>query len=403
MKFLYRILPRRLWPAAQRCSYETGSSPEREFAEARRLCNPLEPLGEGRNGGMNRMFMNRSAIKLANIDAILDFSLTTYSTTFPGKSFTVGLNQEHMQKSPADKTFLFVDLCGSPGGFSEYIMKRYQKTSASNPDDNTSREVHGFGFSLIGRNEHGNGTTWRLPSTINKVSNGCQVNYQICRGIDGSGDIYKWENVIDLQRTIFTDLQKSIGLTRQQQAKVHLVVADGGFDAQRDSEYQEELSQKLVVCQVAAGLLLLLPSGTLVVKMFGFQTGVVRGVMQSLNELFDEIMVLKPISSRPASSERYVVCRGFHGVPDDWDGLLWRDSMLLGYPKLSLPSTDIGYFLDEFDRDLLSLNLKACFAILSCLEGKEAALSNGSLLSIGGNPMHVPVDIEMYMRSWKLN
>ena len=77
--------------------------------------------------------------------------------------------------------------------------------------------------------------------------------------------------------------------------------------------------------------------------------------------------------------------------------------MLLGYPKLSLPSSDIGCFLDEFDRDLLSLNLKACFAILSCLEGKEAALSNGSLLSIGWNPMHVPVDIEMYMRSWKLN
>jgi hypothetical protein len=88
---------RRLWPAAERCAKGAGSRPEREFGEARRVCNPMEPLGEGNQGGLNQMFMNRAAIKLANIDAILGFALTQVSK----------------------ENFFFADLCGAPGGFSE--------------------------------------------------------------------------------------------------------------------------------------------------------------------------------------------------------------------------------------------------------------------------------------------
>ena len=89
---------RRMWPAAERCAQSIEqSSPEREFGEARRTCNPMEPLGEGKQGGLNQMFMNRAAIKLANIDAILGFSLTQVN----------------------DTNFFFCDLCGAPGGFSE--------------------------------------------------------------------------------------------------------------------------------------------------------------------------------------------------------------------------------------------------------------------------------------------
>jgi hypothetical protein len=84
---------RRLWPAAEHCAQAHDSKPGEEFAEARRM----EPLGEGRNEGLNQMFMNRAAIKLANIDAILDFALTAGN----------------------DENFFFIDLCGGPGGFSE--------------------------------------------------------------------------------------------------------------------------------------------------------------------------------------------------------------------------------------------------------------------------------------------
>jgi cap1 methyltransferase len=248
------------------------------------------------------------------------------------------------------------------------------------------------------------GTPWKLPPLTNTVENGCRVHCRICYGADGTGDIYRWENVVTLQHEIQSDLHKP-GLS-QHDTKVHLVMADGGFDAQRDSECQEELTQKLIVCQVAAALSLLKPGGTLVVKMFGFQTSTVRCIMTSLSELFQELMVVKPISSRPASSERYVVAAGFLGVDPDWDGQRWRDKMLLGdwnSRGKTVGRSMINQFLDDCDRDLLTLNLKACFAILSCLERKAEALSSGDGESYHWRPKRPMVNVEMYKDAWRLN
>jgi cap1 methyltransferase len=359
---------RRLWPAAEQCAHALGTMPHREFAEARRMCNPMEPLGEGRDGGMNDMFMNRSAIKLANIDAILNFALTQV----PGNDF------------------LFVDLCGAPGGFSEYLMNRFQATRQSG-------SCRGYGMSLFGTNEHGVGTTWKLDDTTEQEWP-VKLNYRISGGSDGTGDIYKWENVIALSDGIQYDVQ-SAGLPQQ---KVHLVVADGGFDAQRDSECQEELAQKMVLCEIAAGLHLLQHGGRLIVKMFGFQTSSMRTAMKSLYYCFNDIVVLKPISSRPASSERYLVCTGFRGTPLDWNGPRWINSVLLGRVQMtdSAQRLDLDTCLDEVDGDILDLNLKSCFAILSYLERKLTQDYGG-----GSDPWysHRPrVNVELYKHAWGL-
>jgi cap1 methyltransferase len=365
---------RRLWPAAENCARVCGSSAQEEFTQARRICNPFELLGEGREKGMNRMFMNRSAIKLANLDAILDFSLT-------GGAF-------HPSTVPS---FLFADLAGAPGGFSEYIMKRCPQSTTS------FNQMRGYGMSLVGDNEHGHGTPWKLDHVC-RIQNGFHTSYRVCDGMDNTGDLYRWENVLSLHNEIQKDLQDS-GLPWHE--KLHLVVADGGFDAQRDSECQEQLAQKLVVCQVVAGISLLRPGATLVVKMFGFQTDVVKTVMRDLYQQFDQLTVLKPISSRPASSERYVVCSGFHGLPHNWDGPRWRDRMFLGVSEKV--SSRIDEFLDDIDRDLLTLNLKACFAILSCLEGKAAALLAGNHDEQQWYPESPAVNIHLYKHAWGLN
>ena len=366
---------RRLWPAAEQCAQATGmSSAQSEFSSARRICNPMEPLGEGRAGGLNNLFMNRSAIKLANMDAILDFSLTTKTNTAAGP-------------------FLFVDLCGAPGGFSEYIMKRYQS-------EHTSGECRGYGMSLKGSNEHGRGIQWKLAPEVSETNGGVQTKYLICHGMDGTGDIYKWENVISMQHAIETDLCYS-GISQQ---KVNLVLADGGMDVQRDSECQEELAQKLVVCQVAAGLFLLQQEGTLIVKMFGFQTLVLKSLMRNLFEGFDQITVLKPISSRPASSERYVVCSGFKGLPMGWDGLKWMNSVFMGdwYYRDQPLDENLALFMERCDRDLFTLNLKACFSILSCMERKAAAMKADSWDKSDWCPERPAVNVGLYKRAWRL-
>ena len=431
------------------------------FNAARRNCNPYEVLGEGQHHGLNQhLFMNRSAIKLVNIDAILDFTLgspTTISAMTTARS----------------NVFKFCDLCGAPGGFSEYILWRFQHQNRHDyndqpPNADTSRSTsspnytacRGYGMSLMGHNEHGCGLPWKLQDTSqntfvddNQYYNGgnrydhhhrnANTSFKICYGVNGTGDIYNWENVISLQDTIYNDdmamAQEEGGDDQNNNdtdfGKVHLVVVDGGFDAQRNTEYQEELSLKLVVNETAAALSMLCTGGTLVIKLFGFQTSIVRSMMMHLYMTFDRIMALKPISSRPASAERYVVCYGYHGHPSYWSGQRWCNDLYLSRPctVLNYASSDINYiekesqllrYLDEFDRDMYMLNLKASFAILSYIERKylqQVALVNGGENSDGSEDIdagiedpfdlddendvddgRIRVDIPMYRRAWRL-
>lgn len=358
---------RRLGPAAERCanacnSYHgdasKGTTCRNEFEEARRACDPFAVLGEKQHNGLNNhLFMNRSAIKLANIDAALGFCLTA-------------------TQSDQD-TLLFADICGAPGGFSEYILWRCH-TSGLVP------VCRGYGMSLTGTNEHGQGLNWKLQDTI-REDRWTRSQYRICHGDDGTGDIHRWENVESLQQTIFYDSSESSTENDEERGRVHLVLADGGIDAQRDVDNQEQVAQKLVVCEAAAALALLRKGGILVMKLFGFQTPVIRAVMRHFFLAFESIVAIKPISSRPASAERYVVCFGFLGNLPGWDGRKWCSQMFLGRPcslmnhaalqDYELAEKYLFHYLDEFDRDLCSLNHKSCFSILSFLESKCKQLS----------------------------
>lgn len=364
---------RGLWPAAEKCSVAWNSSPGQEFHSARAFANPMEALGECRQGGLNQMFINRSAIKLANIDAVLGFGLTN------------ALERQH---------FLFADLCGAPGGFSEYIMKRIRSKG-------TGCACRGYGISLVGNNEHGKGAIWRLSDFI-ESDNTFSISYRVFLGSDGTGDLYNWENVKRFQDDIQRDLREAV----IPQQKMNLVLADGGFDAQRDSECQEELSQKLLICELAAALELICYGGTLVLKLFGCRTESVRMAMRSMHDLFNSMEMIKPVSSRPASSERYVVLSSFKGLPEDWKGgQSWISDVLIG----NCLKEDIDFYsriddyLDKFDQDMLILNLKACFAILSYMERKAVAKeSKNSSGEIQFQEEREHINTKMYKHLWQL-
>ena len=335
---------RRLAPAAEQCAkacnarrgvHDAPTNSHLEFIRARRACNPMECLGEGRHGGMNTMFINRSAIKLANVDATLGFVLTLGNY---------------------DKPFRFVDLCGAPGGFSEYLLHRCVQ--------NQVPCTFGYGMSLDGLNENGKGLQWKIEEGAWIECGQLHLKYTICRGVEGAGDIFNWNDVVALKELIQRD---SFDQAEAESSCVQLVVADGGVDAQREQENQEEVTQKLVLCQVAAALELLRRHGKFVLKAFGFQTTTMRSIMSDLSSRFEFIRIIKPISSRPASAERYVVFQNFNGRPPGWCAKTWKNGILLGSPKTALTHA-MALYLNEIDRDLLQLNLKACFAILTHLE-----------------------------------
>ena len=379
-----------LWRAAA-CASNDKSHPEVIFVKARRACNPFEFLGEGQSGGLNTIFLNRSAIKLANIDALLDFSLVTAFPT-AGVAETLPSSRPSLLRSSSpgrSPRFIFVDLCGSPGGWSEYIMHRCALEDIS---------CKGYGMSLVGKNEHGKGLDWKL---------GTGANFQICKGVDGTGDIYEWKNVRHMRDFVAQDLKRNTsggGLA-------NLVVADGGFDAQRNSATQEALAQKVVVCQSAAGLYLLKPGGFLVLKMFGFQTIVTRRVVHYLAQAFESLTVLKPVSSRPASAERYLICKSFCFSEENmelWDGKRWISSMLevTRDPELQNSlhgSSLLNYYLNSVDLDLCRLNTEACARILSYLERMNGSTENESRVEPDMSPRKWLVEcIDRFRQIWKL-
>lgn len=349
-------LPRVFQPRRRGQRRPAATNPSREFMQARSACNPYEALGEGRNGGLNTMFMNRSAIKLANIDALLQFQLA--------------------QSANAGEEFCFVDLCGAPGGFSEYMLHRCFSNR---------QPVRGYGMSLSGCNDEGSGLLWRLPDAWHSVGSSHTFKFRVVHGSDGTGDICNWDNVKYLMSSMAEDSCPEIvaaQTTSNHAGRAHLVLCDGGVDAQRDSDYQEEVTQKLVVCQASAALELLKPGGTIVLKMFGFRTPVIRLMLHDMACFFDKVFALKPISSRPASAERYVVFSGYQKHPLWMGGLQWQSRVFRAESSQSLLDLEaanrLSHYLDRFDRDVLRLNLESCFAILSHLERKLLTCSTAT-------------------------
>ena len=61
--------------------------------------------------------------------------------------------------------------------------------------------------------------------------------------------------------------------------------------------------------------------------------------------------------------------------------------------------------LDEFDRDLIQLNLKTCFAILSCLDRKTEAQKSWNMQGVE-EPWETelpPLNVSAYKHAWRLD
>mmetsp|Transcript_26345 Transcript_26345/g.56561 ORF Transcript_26345/g.56561 Transcript_26345/m.56561 type:complete len:586 (+) Transcript_26345:176-1933(+) len=440
-------IKQQLMPAANACAdaineyrCEKSTSASYEFRQARSICNPFECLGETfsknhsnrhkkksskRNyqqhssSGLSQ-FVNRSAIKLANIDALLGFSLTNKT------------QQEQQQNATKEPKFIFVDLCGAPGGFSEYILYRHVNPASvhdyhqcsGKPDSNEHKmncmEVcYGFGMSLFGSNDDGKGARWDLDhlkqyhlhskDTLETRNNNMNQNlcYHVCNGADETGSIYNFENVLQLQRELSMTVQGKGDTATSRKSLANLVVADGGFDAQRDSNNQESIAHKIIVSQTVAALTLLCPGGTFVLKMFGFQEKGTRSMLRYLYNCFDQMTFVKPILSRPASAERYLVCRGYTGPGTEWDGFIWREQMMVS-PAISHEKkagaqtyTPLDDLMDAFDLDMMQLNVDTCRSIINFLNDKRESVEQGEG-TYAYKKQKNSLDIKSYEATWQL-
>ncbi|KRZ62390.1 MAGUK p55 subfamily member 5 [Trichinella nativa] len=237
---------------------------------ARSRANPFELI-------KSAIFQNRAAIKLANLDALVDFQLTDPKDA-DGNSIVPNVAEY-------PELFYFADVCSGPGGFTEYVLWK------------RGWNAHGFGMTL--RND--------CDFRLDKFTASSPVMFEAFYGedgIDGDGDITKGSNLESFSNFV---------LKNTDQKGVHLFMADGGFSVVGEEILQEVLSKRIYLCQSLCGLLVLRKGGTFLCKFFDTFTPFTVDLICLLWHCFDKLTLHKPHSSRPGNSEKYVIGIGFRG------------------------------------------------------------------------------------------
>ena len=180
---------------------------------------------------------------------------------------------------PVCKTF---HLAEGPGGFIEamtYMRKNKQDTY--------------YGMTLIDETNQ-NVPGWR-KSKYFLINN---PNVIIETGVEGSnGDLMKPENL----RYCYDKYN----------GKMDLITGDGGFDFSFQYPQQEQISMKLILCQIGFAIAMQKQGGSFILKVYDTFTRFSLDLLFLLANLYDQVSIIKPNTSRFANSEKYVVCKGF--------------------------------------------------------------------------------------------
>jgi len=178
-------------------------------------------------------------------------------------------------------------LAEGPGGFAEAVMK-YR----SNVYNRQKDEYHGM--------------------TLRCESNRCVPDWKykdatlhITYGVDGTGNLYNIDNI------------KFLSKLTGKRNNIDLITADGGFDFSSDFNNQEEMCFKLILCEILSALYLQKKGGCFILKIFDIFNDKTLRLLQILHNCYNQVHIVKPFTSRPANSEKYLVCNDFKDLSNN--------------------------------------------------------------------------------------
>lgn len=222
-----------------------------------------------------------------------------------------------------------VFLADAPGGFIEaFINYRKQECHMSLGMDEL------FGMSLKPTNKIV--PNWKIDDAF-CVKNNLNLFY----GSSGTGNMYNIDNIDELVETVGNQ-------------SVNFITADGGFDFSGDFNSQEEMSLRLIISEIYTAIRLQTHGGTFILKIFDIRSQATMKLLYILKVHYEKIFFVKPLTSRPANSEKYVVCTNFNMFNIDkilLDTL--RDNVINYSPKHVLKNLDLP---DKFILDLVHYN-----------------------------------------------
>lgn len=171
-------------------------------------------------------------------------------------------------------------LAEGPGGFIEALAK-----NRSNKND-----VY---HAMTLMDNHSDIPKWNKISNLTNISN----NIKLLSGPRGDGNLYLKHNLDYVSKTFSN--------------KMDFITADGGFDYSVDFNRQEENSINLIFCEVLFALIMQKEGGSFVLKIFDAFHRNTLEIMMLLCYFYDKVSIYKPLTSREANSEKYIICQNF--------------------------------------------------------------------------------------------
>lgn len=120
---------------------------------------------------------------------------------------------------------------------------------------------------------------------------------------ENNGDITKWDNIMNFQN----QLKDKEGEDRT----INLYSCDLGVDVSSNYNEQEKIHFHLNICQIVCGLKVLAPNGDMMIKHYTMFEDFTISYIALLTELFSDVYITKPVSSKRTNSETYIVCKTF--------------------------------------------------------------------------------------------
>tara|TARA_B110000483_G_scaffold238672_1_gene315720 strand:+ start:3314 stop:4384 length:1071 start_codon:yes stop_codon:yes gene_type:complete len=194
----------------------------------------------------------------------------------------VEILKDHFVLDRIGEIFTVATLCEGPGGFIQGIEFVAPPSQIANIYAITLRS-----------------TDKRIPDWKVKASH----RLHLIDGVDNTGNLYSVENIDHFLA------HSGIGSCK-------LVTADGGFDFSSDFNSQENDFLRLLLSEVYTGMRAQKLGGCFVIKMFDLFRSETIQLIAILCECYEEVYIHKPCTSRPANSERYIVCLDFAGVSE---------------------------------------------------------------------------------------
>jgi 23S rRNA U2552 (ribose-2'-O)-methylase RlmE/FtsJ len=168
-------------------------------------------------------------------------------------------------------------LAEGPGGFIE----------AFNYVRHNKEDLY-YGMTLI--SDDMNIPSWKRASQL--LHN--NPNIIIESGASKTGDLFLKENLIYCYKKYSNSMD--------------YITGDGGFDFSNDFNNQEDISFKLIVSQIFFALIMQKTGGNFILKMFDIFKYKTLEIIYLLCNLYENVYIFKPNTSRIANSEKYIIC-----------------------------------------------------------------------------------------------